>query len=108
MTGRFNKWDTEASHRMVELYADYQSGLEENELISILMKRITEKLAMEIISSQLGTFGQNGDLESCETCRKLFNTLLGKETGSICGSDWIRASDHRRGRPDRSVLAIGF
>jgi N-methylhydantoinase A/oxoprolinase/acetone carboxylase beta subunit len=78
VAGRFIQWDAEASRRMVMLFADI-SGISESDIVSRLMRLTTEKLTMAIISSQLGTFSQTGTLESCTTCRKLFDTLFGKD-----------------------------
>ncbi len=79
VTGRFNQWDGEASRRMVMLFADI-SGISESEIVSRLMQLTIEKLTMAIISSQLKTAGETGTLESCATCRKLFDSLFGKVT----------------------------
>jgi N-methylhydantoinase A/oxoprolinase/acetone carboxylase beta subunit len=79
-SGRFNRWDVTASDRMISLLADILH-LPRERLIARLMQQITEKLAMEIIASQLGTFDPSGGLESCRTCRKLFDTLIDRQRG---------------------------
>lgn len=78
VTGRFNQWDGEASRRMVMLFADI-SGVSESDIVSSLMQLASEKLTMAIISSQLETVSPTGTLESCATCRKLFDTLFGRD-----------------------------
>ena len=78
VTGRFNRWDGEASRRMVMIFGGI-SGMSASDIVTLLMQLMTEKLAMAIISSQLGTFGKSGAIESCATCRKLFDNLFGSD-----------------------------
>ena len=75
VTGRFDSWDTEAARRMVMLYAAV-SGMSEDDVASRLLELTVEKMTMALIASQLETFDPNGDLESCATCQKLFDTLF--------------------------------
>ncbi len=78
VTGRFTQWNGEASRRMVMLFAG-TSGMSESDIVSRLMQLTTENLTMAIVSSQLETFGKTGAIESCATCRKLFDNLFGKD-----------------------------
>ena len=80
--GRFNRWDTDTSTRMVALYADILN-LTANDLVSQLMRQIEKKLTMEIIASQLGTFSPTGRLDSCQTCGKLFETLFNIDSSTV-------------------------
>jgi N-methylhydantoinase A/oxoprolinase/acetone carboxylase beta subunit len=89
VTGRFEQWNGEASRRMVMLFAEI-SGMSESDIVSRLLQLTTEKLTMAIISSQLETFNQTGTLESCATCRKLFDTLFGKDNAPFS----VRLSFH--------------
>ena len=89
VTGRFNQWNGEASRRMVMLFAEI-SGMSESDIVSRLLQLTTEKLTMAIISSQFENFNQTGTLASCATCRKLFDTLFGKDNAPFS----VRLSFH--------------
>ena len=82
VAGRFNRWDTDTSQRVVSLYADILN-MPANEMVSQLISQIVKKLTMEIITSQLGTFNESGTLESCQTCQTLFESLFNQHKRSF-------------------------
>jgi N-methylhydantoinase A/oxoprolinase/acetone carboxylase beta subunit len=80
--GQLDLWSARAARRMAGIYAKI-CNMAEKEMINQLLDLMTKKLTMAIISSRLETFGPTGDLESCETCKKLFNHLFNPDGASF-------------------------
>jgi N-methylhydantoinase A/oxoprolinase/acetone carboxylase beta subunit len=75
VTGRFTRWDTDASQKMCAVIA-VLAGLSPEQMAPMLLDQIVRQLVLELIKQHIATETRPDEMDSCEVCQVLMDNLL--------------------------------
>jgi N-methylhydantoinase A/oxoprolinase/acetone carboxylase beta subunit len=74
-SGRFQRWDSEASDRLSGMFATIQ-GLPKAAFIAFVLEEVVRKLATELIKKQFDEKTNPDAMDECPTCRAILDNAL--------------------------------
>ena len=75
VTGQFDRWHVETSRRICDLFAAV-SDMQTKEMVVMLLDRVVQLLAIELIKKQMDMETRPDDLDHCPACRVWVKNIL--------------------------------
>ena len=96
VTGQFDRWNREISRKMCNLFATL-SGLNLEEMVVLLLDKVVQRLALELMKKQLSAETRADDMNVCGVCGAMIKNMF-----NVGGKDYsVRFTLHR------PVIGIG-
>jgi N-methylhydantoinase A/oxoprolinase/acetone carboxylase beta subunit len=75
VTGQFDRWDRGTSRKMCDMFAAL-CGMNMEEMVVLLLDKVVQRLALELIKKQLDAETQADDMDRCDVCRVMMANLF--------------------------------
>jgi N-methylhydantoinase A/oxoprolinase/acetone carboxylase beta subunit len=75
VTGQFDRWDRDTSRQMCHMFATL-CGLNMEEMVVLLLDKMVQRLALELMKKQLDTETNPDAMDSCEVCQAMIANLF--------------------------------